>query len=176
MKKIRRALVVAAIGLSFSALGWGQSPSQIVLQISMLSSGAKTCSTAAGSNTVSVISWSFSEDHPAVISAQTASKAKFNDFLLTKAFDECSAALFQNSATGVRMKATLTQRDKLGHVLMTIVLNNAVLTQYALTDGGSSGSPVETIALAYEIITISNPNNNSSGCWNILTQTAQCPL
>jgi type VI protein secretion system component Hcp len=177
-KKISRALTSAAMGLVLAGAGWAQSQSPIVLQVTPTSGGLNGCSTAAGSNTVAVISWSFGVQNPVSTNVQAgAGKAKFNDFVVAKAFDECSPALFEYSAKGIHLRtATLTQVDKNGHPLMTIILSNPIITQYLLTDGSSNAGPVESIAFSYDAIQISNANNRVSTCWDLKKEGAGCSL
>lgn len=178
--KISPTLISAAIGMVIAGSCWGQTQSPIVLQLNTSGTTIKGCSTATGTNSFAVLSWSFGVQNAAsttTTTGQASGRAKFNDFVVTKAFDECSASLFETSAKGVHAKSlTLTQLDKNGHPLMTIVLSSPGITQYLLTDGASNSGPVESLAFSFEQIQISNANNRSSACWDLTKLVAGCSI
>ena len=100
MKKISRALALAAIGLGFSAFGWDNPRARLYYKYRPLSGSARGCSTAAGSNSFSAISWSFSEEHPAAVASQTVTRAKLKEFVLTKAFRRVQRRIVSELRTG----------------------------------------------------------------------------
>ena len=146
-------------------------------------SAALHCSTQAGSGAFSVLTWSVGAtlSVPATgASGQEAraGAAQLGALNLTKAFDECSPALFQALVTAVRMPTfTITDRDRpdpggreASHGSaspLTIQLQGVQISHYMVGDSGSAAGPSESISLVYERITITNTANGSKFCWDV---------
>lgn len=135
------------------------------------------CSTQAGSGSFAVASWSVGASNVALTTTgasgrETVGKAQMGPVNLVRSFDECSPALFGVLASGMRLQTvTLNDRDAAGRPNIIVQLQNAYVSQYTVSDGGTS--PVESLSLTYDRITITNTANGTKFCWD-LTSLRSC--
>jgi hypothetical protein len=94
------------------------------------------CTTSAGTSSFAVSSWSFA--------SSTGQKVPFT---MTKAFDECSPALYTMSLGGTMKSIILTVHDSKTNQGALIELGQVTVSSYYLS--GSASSPVEAIAFTY---------------------------
>jgi type VI protein secretion system component Hcp len=114
--------------------------------------------------------WSFSvTDSTATTSA--SGKASLSNLLLTRAEDSCSAQFFKSSLTGTHAdKVILRQMDPTGKVvILSIELDTVPVANYQLS-GQITGGLVESIALAFQQVTITYYSRNPDGTQGPPTQ------
>lgn len=152
-------------------LGLGISSGSLSAQVPVKdSTTVKTplpCSGKLGVGTFVATAWSVAAQSSTVGSGGGQGGVSVNPLSLTKAFDECSSALFGAAVKGTLLK-DVTLTESAGTVTILVVkLEDVQIRQYSLGDGGDSVSPAETLALVYGRITISNPVNGSSFCYDV---------
>jgi type VI protein secretion system component Hcp len=129
------------------------------------------CTTSLGSGTFSAMSYVFGATNPSSMAtsggAAGTGKATIMPLNVTKLFDECSPALFGAVVTGDHFKTLdLTQEDGKGHVILTINLQDALITSYQIGGSQASDSPHESIQIDFGKVCISEPGNGSKLCFD----------
>jgi type VI secretion system secreted protein Hcp len=177
---VKKLTVVTILLLSFAAVAAAQGPpglekktppvhSSITIKIAGLG-----CTTAAGSNTFNVSSYSFGATQS--VSTGTAGggggagKATIMPLSATKQFDECSPALFGNVVTGEHVPTVdLVHQDDKGNTILTITLTDALITSYQIGGAQSQDNPQENISIDFRKICISETNSGNRLCFDRAT-------
>jgi type VI protein secretion system component Hcp len=129
---------------------------------------------------MSVLSWSFGGTGTMSSGKDTGTmQATLSQLNIARQFDGCSPTLFGSMLTGkIYATVVLTQYKKNADGTLpkvpeiTITLTKATVAGYQL-GGSSSGSPTESEAFNFQTITITNPENGTTFCWNTAT-LAKC--
>jgi len=86
---------------------------------------------------------------------------------VTKLFDECSPSLFGAVVTGKHFATVdLTQQDGKGHAILTINLQDALISSYQIGGSQASDSPRESIQFDFRKICISEPSGGNKFCFD----------
>ena len=132
--------------------------------------------TSSGGKGALATSWSFGATNSGSLGSAggaVAGKTTVGPFYFTKSFDECSASLFGLLASGRNVKRIIvTERNSKEITILTVELDEAMFTQYLLSDGGPNAQPVETFVVSFGRIIITNPANGSKSGWDIVTNKA----
>lgn len=106
-------------------------------------------------------------------------QATLSQLNIARQFDGCSPTLFGSMLTGkIYSTLVLTQYKKNADGTLakvpeiTITLTKAMVVGYQL-GGSSSAAPAESDAFNFQTITITNPENGTTFCWNTAT-LAKC--
>jgi type VI protein secretion system component Hcp len=151
-----------------------EAPEQSAITIKIATGLA--CTTALGTDTFSATTYSFgATQDTSTTSTGTGSgtgKSTVMPLNATKLFDECSPSLFGAVVTGKHFASVdLTQNDGKGHTILTINLQNALISSYQIGGSQSSDSPRESIQIDFQKICISEPSNGSKLCFDRTTNT-----
>lgn len=135
-----------------------------------------TCTTSLGSGTFSASTYSFGATQDASITSSGggsgAGKATVMPLSLTRLFDECSPSLFGALVTGKHFASVdLTQEDGKGHAILTINLQDALISSYQIGGSQASDSPRESIQIDFRKICISEPAGGNKFCFDRATNT-----
>jgi len=172
LKKALSIVFLGAVLLSAAALNAQDVPLSIKLE------GGVPQVINCQSNEIPVLSWSFGGSVPTSTSGgttgTTSGKATLSQLTIAKAFDGCSAGLFQALVRGAQYtKVTLTQLKKddkgLLNPFMSVVMTKAMITSYQIS-GSSGDTAFESESFNFVTITIRNAENGSSFCWNTAKQ------
>ena len=133
-----------------------------------------TCTASLGSGAFSAITYAFGATQNASITSASggsgAGKATVMPLNLTKLFDECSPALFGALVTGNHFATVdLTQEDGKGHAILTINLQDALISSYQIGGSQASDSPRESIQIDFRKICISEPSGGNKLCFDRAT-------
>jgi type VI protein secretion system component Hcp len=105
-----------------------------------VTTNALHCTTPSGNNTNTFIANDWSID-----TLNDLNKVVFNDLLLTKELDGCSAALSRSMSNSLHHRGvTLSQYDDSGTEVIKIQMSDVIVTSWR-----SSSSTVEKVALKY---------------------------
>ncbi len=129
------------------------------------------CTTSAGSGTFNAEGFSFG--------AENSGRASLQNLNVSRMFDGCSAALFGATVAGTHLTLlSLTQKTTATPPIatMTIHLKNVVVTNYQISGTLSAQYPTETVSFTFAQITITDPQNNSSFCWDLTSGTECTPF
>lgn len=170
---------LAVCGLAGAALAQtGQTPPpappEDTPSISIHAEGL-SCSTPAGTGTFDATSWSMGAQNntTATATGSGAGKVSVQDLRFFKSFDGCSPALFLAVASGLHLpRVTLTHAVATGdtkQTLMTVKLEDVVVSSYQLGGTPAAAEPGEQITLSFSKITITNSKNGVSTGWDIKT-------
>jgi len=135
-----------------------------------------TCTTSLGSGTFSAMSYAFGATQDSSVGSSGggagAGKATIMPLNVTKLFDECSPALFGAVITGKHFATVdLTQQDGKGHAIVTISLQDALISSYQIGGSQASDSPRESIQFDFKKICISEPGGGNKFCFDRSTNT-----
>jgi Type VI secretion system effector, Hcp len=120
------------------------------------------CTTPSGKDRFSANDWSLD-----TLKASNTGKAVFNNLLVTKETDGCSAALFTSMSTSRRHRVvTLSQYDDSKTEVIKVEISNAFVTSW-----NSSSSTKEKVAFVYGKIQFEAFGSRS--CFDII-QSKQC--
>jgi len=135
-----------------------------------------TCTTALGSATFGASAYSFGATQET--SAPTGGgggtgKSTVMPLNIAKAFDECSPVLFGAVVTGKHIATVeLTQEDNKGHAILTVKLDDALISSYQIGGSQASDTPRESIQISFQKICISELPSGSKFCFDHGTNTA----
>jgi type VI protein secretion system component Hcp len=138
------------------------------LSSSVLTVAGLGCTTPAGSNMSQVNSWNWGESNTSSVTVGNgAGRTNFNAFVVTKSFDGCSPKLAMDSATGVHLPGvTLQQFDSHQNLLITVILSEAIVSDYQIGGSGAAATPSETVEFTFQKIQITDNANNAKFCYN----------
>jgi len=130
-----------------------------------------TCTSSLGSGTFNASTYAFGATQDASTTSAGggggAGKATIMPLNLTKLFDECSTSLFGGVVTGKHFATVdLTQEDGKGHAILTISLQDALITSYQIGGSQGSDSPRESIQFDFRKICIADPSSGSKLCFD----------
>lgn len=170
-----RAVCVAAAVLLLSAgvaaqgnSGKGNNKPKSAIVLTM---GALQCTTAAGSDAFSVLSWSWGASNPAVIGGPGggggAGKASLSDLNILKAFDACSPALFGAVVTGKAFPTlTLAQTNSDG-TATTVTLTDVLVTSWQASGSSSSEAATESVSFAFAKVCLVDGASGGRFCYDV---------
>ena len=164
MKALTIALLAAVISTIASAGGTGPSSrydherrstgSTITVAVDGIS-----CNTSVGASAFAARSWSWSaaNESTSAGSAGGAARATVSSLSVKKAFDACSASLF-NSVTSGRYfpRLTLTQRDSSGNLVATVELSVVLVMSWTVGSSVRDASPDEAVAFSFREVCLSS--------------------
>jgi type VI secretion system secreted protein Hcp len=135
------------------------------------------CSTASGSDTFEISSWSFGATQPASTASGGgggAGKAEISDLIAQKMFDACSPKLFGGVVTGKHFKTlTLNQDDRSQNPVMKIVLTDVLVSGFQLSSADSKEAPMESVSFNFTKICITDANSSNQLCFDRTTNSTQ---
>jgi len=129
-----------------------------------------SCQTSLGSGTFNATAYSFGATQ--TVSASTGGgggegKATVMPLNIAKAFDECSPALFGGVVTGKHFQTVeLTQEDNKGHAILTVKLDDALITSYQIGGSQASDTPRESIQFDFRRICITDSPSGNKLCFD----------
>lgn len=105
-----------------------------------------------------------------------AGKPTVQNLIITKLFDECSAALFKTLMTGGRLHTlSLTQHDaSTNAVIIKIDLQDAFIAGYELGGSTATPQPSEQVSMSYARIMITHVPSGAKSCWDVTRNMATC--
>ncbi len=120
--------------------------------------GVSSCTTTLGSGTFGVAAWAWGENQSVTTGV---GRVSFHDLSITKSLDACSPALALATARGNRYtRITLTQYDKNSNVLVTVLVENALVSSYVINGSQISESPTESISFSFAKITVTHASGS----------------
>ena len=173
----RLCSVAAMLLISAAAIAQGASqnhvkppspPSVIVADVNGLK-----CQTTAGTDSFDVMSWSWGVENSSTIGSATggagAGKATFGELNVHKKFDQCSPALFGAVSTGKHFSSlTLTQEDSNGNVLLTLTLDEVLVTNWQVSGSVHDEFPGESVNFAFAKICVKETAGGTKFCWDVV--------
>lgn len=127
------------------------------------------CSTPAGAGGFSVSSFTFGASNTATTTGggAGAGKANVSDLQVTKAFNECSPALFGAVVTGKHFaSAKLVHADGNGNPVLTVDLTDVLITSYQISGSAGPNVPMESVGFAYGKICITDAASGTKLCYD----------
>src|SRR3954470_21843232 len=131
--------------------------------------GSLTCSTAAGPDAFSVLSWSWGASNPIDLTGggAGAGKVSVSDVNVLKTFDACSPALFGAVATGKAFPAlTLTQTNSDGTVT-TLTLSDVRVSTWQASGSAESETATESASFAFSKVCLQDGASSSKFCYDL---------
>ena len=127
---------------------------------------------------IPILSYSIGASNPATIAVAGggagAGKATFSSLTMMKGVDAASTALFKALATGEHFKeATLTAHWGSGATAATMTYKLESVVVESIQQSGSSGTPTESLSLAFAKMTwkYTDPSSTTSGNWDLTGNT-----
>ena len=161
------ALLVLALTVSHPTTSFAkQEPPNTTITVTVNQLG---CSTAAGTNAFAATAFRFGATQSTTTSGggSGTGKANVSNLNVAKAFNECSPALFGAVVTGRHFPSVkLVHADGNGNPVLTVDLQDVLVSSYQI--GGSAGpdAPTENIAFAFAKICITENGTNAKLCWD----------
>jgi type VI protein secretion system component Hcp len=115
-----------------------------------------SCSTTAGPASFPALSWNFGVTNSpgSASSGAGAGKVQYSNFVVTKTYDACSAALFAAVQTGLNSTTVTLTQSQGKMTILTIQLKNVAVSGYQLSGKSSAVEPSEEITLAFGSVDI----------------------
>lgn len=137
-----------------------------------------SCSTTAGTDTFSVLAWSWGASNPVTVGGSGggagAGKASVSSLNIMKKFDQCSPKLFEGVVLGKHFNTlTLTQEDSDNNVQLIVSLDKVFVESWQLSGSTSDALPAESVSFAFEKVCVSEPSSSTKVCYNLATSAAQ---
>jgi type VI protein secretion system component Hcp len=90
-------------------------------------------------------------------------KAVFGDLTLTRIFDSCSPRVLLIAATQQHVRRVIiTELDKSSQPVLTILLDDVVVTSFQLDDTEAGSIAMEKFSLGYEKMTVTDLASNET--------------
>ena len=128
------------------------------------------CTTNAGTDAFSVLSWSWGASNPADIisgGGGGAGKVSVSDVNVTKPFDACSPALLGAVATGKHYQSlTLTQSNSDG-TATTLVLSDVIVSSWQASGSVGSEAATESASFAFAKVCLTDGASGSKFCYDL---------
>jgi type VI secretion system secreted protein Hcp len=161
------ALLVFAFTLSNPSVSYAKQDvpnTSITVTVNQLN-----CSTGGGAGTFAVSAFSFGASNTGTTSGGGggAGKANISDLNVSKAFNECSPAIFGGIVTGKHFPSVkLVHADANGNPVLTIELQDVLISSYSI--GGTAGPdvPIENVSFNFVKICITDSATNTKLCWD----------
>lgn len=125
--------------------------------------------TAAGTNMFQAQAWSWGAAAPATTGGTGGSvgKATISDLIIDKSLDGCSPSLFGALVTGKHFATlTLVQQDMDKNVLLTITLNEVLVTSWQISGSAQSEKPSEQLGFNFLKVCVEEPSTGSKLCYD----------
>ena len=162
--------LVIAVALSTPTISHAkQDPPNTTISVVMNGLG---CSTPAGSNSFAVSSFSFGATNTSttVGGGGGTGKAQVTGLNVTKAFNECSPALFGATMTGKHFPSLrLVHADATGNPVITIDLTDVLVSQYQIAGNAGPDVPYEALSFSFEKICITDAASGTKLCYDLAT-------
>jgi type VI secretion system secreted protein Hcp len=155
MKKTYTVLILLA-----AAVATAGAQDAISIKLDPGSASVPGCTTRLGAGTFAVQSWSFGASDPVSILSSGAggqtTRSTLSNLVIIKQLDECSTQLFGLALQDYKLpKLVLTQTDASGKTtLMTVELDDAIVSNYQLAGSTTSAAPAETVSFAISKIQV----------------------
>jgi type VI protein secretion system component Hcp len=128
------------------------------------------CSTALGTDTMAVLSWSWGASNPADLISGGGGSGKVNvqDLNIMKAFDACSPALFGAVATGKAFAGplTLVASNKDGSTT-TLTLSDVRVSSWQASGSPSTDAAVESASFAFSKVCLADGASGARFCYDL---------
>lgn len=168
---IASAVLLCSTGLGLAAQGnSGKNTNTKPQSAIAVTVNGLTCSTSAGSDAFSVLSWSWGATNPADLASGGGSgtgKVHVSDVNVTKPFDSCSPALLGAVATGKHYPTlTLTQSNSDGTVT-TLALTDVIVSSWQAGGSVSSEAATESASFAFAKVCLTDGASSSKFCYDL---------
>jgi type VI protein secretion system component Hcp len=132
--------------------------------------GGLGCSTNAGTDAFSVLSWSWGASNPVDITSGGGAgtgKVSVSDVNITKPFDACSPALLGAVATGKHYATlTLTQSNSDG-TATTLTLSDVIVSSWQASGSIGSEAATESASFAFAKVCLTDGASASKFCYDL---------
>ncbi len=161
------ALVCSLLtGVLFAGPARGQSNSFSTV----VSMPSLNCSTAAGTGTFSVLSWSIGAQNSGITPGRTGRdvSSTLGPLQFVKALDACTPILFGRVVTGTLVPSVTLTESSGGIPLVTVKLTGVIVSSDQVSGSGGA-PPSEAVSLTYTRISITNNPSGTTFCWDVST-------
>lgn len=161
------ALMIAVVFSTATISYAKQEPPNTTINVTVANLG---CSTNAGTNAFAVSSFSFGASNTSTTTTGGggAGKAQLTGLNVTKAFNECSPALFGAVVTGKHFPSLrLVHADANGNPVITIDLNDVLVSSYQISGNAGPDVPFESLSFSFEKICITDAASNTKLCYDV---------
>jgi type VI protein secretion system component Hcp len=162
------ALLVLVLTLSHPISSYAkQEPPNTTITVTVNNLG---CSTSVGTNAFAATAFTFGASNSGTTSTgggAGAGKANISDLNVSKAFNECSPAIFGAVVTGKHFPSVkLVHADANGNPVLTIELQEVLVSSYQI--GGSAGPdvPIENVSFNFAKVCITDSATNTKLCYD----------
>jgi type VI secretion system secreted protein Hcp len=169
---IASAVLLCSTGLGLAAQGNSGKNNNTKPQSAIaVTVNGLNCSTSAGSDAFSVLSWSWGATNPADLSSggggAGSGKVNVSDVNLTKPFDACSPALLGAVATGKHYQTlTLTQSNSDG-TATTLALTDVIVSSWSASGSVGSEAATESASFAFAKVCLTDGASGSKFCYDL---------
>lgn len=167
------AILLCSMGLGLAAQGNsgkgtsnnGKPQSGIAVNLHGLN-----CSTAAGPDAFSALSWSWGASNPTDIGGGGGGgtgKVSVSDVSVTKGFDACSPALLGAVATGKHYQTlTLTQSNSDG-TTTALTLSDVIVSSWQASGSVATEAATESVSFAFAKVCLTDGGSGSKFCYDL---------
>jgi type VI protein secretion system component Hcp len=168
---IASAVLLCSTGLGLAAQGNSGKNNNTKPQSAIaVTVNGLTCSTPAGSDAFSVLSWSWGATNPADLTSGAGGgvgKVSVSDVKVTKPFDACSPALLGAVATGKHYAGlTLTQSNSDG-TATTLALTEVIVSSWSASGSVGSDAATESASFAFAKVCLTDGASGSKFCYDL---------
>ena len=131
------------------------------------------CTTAAGSSTFAVGSYSWGASNPASFGGGLpgTGKVSISSLNVMRQFDSCSPVLFEAVSKGTFYKLlTLTQRNLDGDAVTIIGLENVLVESWQLSSSTGEVSATESVSFAAQKFCVTDVPSGNKFCYDVVLQ------
>ena len=131
------------------------------------------CTTAAGTGSFTVLSYSWGASNPATIGGggTGSGKVSISSLNTMKPFDACSPVLFESVSKGTFFKQlTLTQRSPDGQAVSIVALENVVVESWQVSSSTSQAGATESVSFAAQKFCLTDVPSGNKFCYDVVIQ------